>query len=513
MKPFLLYEQNDGKMRKKVANKTELLQDLNLHIIFKAMAQNDNFLYNTVESVMLNSLTETSTILYRQNMLKDCMDHQSTIHQFYVIASMALKEAAYYREFNQPSYARIVPASERVQKSLGLLELLIVKLEELKALSGLTAQAFQSKGLITFCSRQAALITDEFLMKVKEHIEDLQLLSKDGKIVISSKAGQGMKGNDHILRKITNSPSVTSSKKVLRKTTESNIIYLDNISIANSAREIADAGLIHILRVINLFTESILGFFEELRYEIGFYVGCINLYHVLSEIDVSVCFPIPEDFNKEALVFDGLCDPSMAISERKRLVNNDLDASGKRLLIITGANQGGKSTFLRSIGVSQIFMQCGLFVPASFYRANVCENIYTHFTREEDACMNSGKLDEELLRMNNIINDITPNSLLLMNESFAATTERDGSKIAGDIITALYELDIKVLYVTHLFEFSNNIYNLDLEKAIFLRAERSDNGSRSYIIKSGEPLQTSYGEDLFKSVMDSGFTGGMVCTR
>ncbi len=65
------------------------------------------------------------------------------------------------------------------------------------------------------------------------------------------------------------------------------------------------------------------------------------------------------------------------------------------LLIITGANQGGKSTFLCAVGLAQVMMQCGMFVAAESFSANVCDGIYTHYKREEDASMRSGKLDEE----------------------------------------------------------------------------------------------------------------------
>lgn len=501
MKPFLLYEKYDNSFRREIANGDELIQDLNLHIIFKAMAQNDAFLYDTARSVVLNSLTDIKTILYRQDILKDCINSSLIIHKVYNIVSTALKEAAYYKEYTQPNYARIIPISVRVINSVGLLELLVVKLEELKSLCDLTSKNFQSKGLTSFYRQQAVSLTDEFFIKVKEHIADLKSISEGGKVVIGSRIGNGMKGANHVLRTISKADPKTNPKRIFLKTGKNNVIPLDNTSIANSAREIEDAGLIHILRVINQFTNSIILFFESLRYEIGFYVGCINLYNEFSQIDAALSFPIPEDIDKETLAFKGLYDSSLCIVERKRLVSNDLDAGGKSLFIITGANQGGKSTFLRSIGIAQILMQCGLFVSASFYRANVRDNIFTHFTREEDTTMNSGKLEEELLRMNSIISNITHNSLLLMNESFATTTERDGSRIAGGIITALYEFNIKVLFVTHLFEFADSIYNEKLEKTVFLRAERNNDGSRSYSIKIGEPLQTSYGEDLFKSII------------
>jgi len=60
----------------------------------------------------------------------------------------------------------------------------------------------------------------------------------------------------------------------------------------------------------------------------------------------------------------------------------------------TGANRGGKSTLLRSVGLAQLMMQCGMFVAASWLRSSVCDSVFTHFRREEDAEMKSGKLDE-----------------------------------------------------------------------------------------------------------------------
>jgi DNA mismatch repair ATPase MutS len=287
----------------------------------------------------------------------------------------------------------------------------------------------------------------------------------------------------------------------VKKPAAGNEIFLDNNRLANSAREMEDAALIHILRLINHFNSSMLDYFELLRYEIGFYLGCVNLDTILSGINVPVTFPVPERIGERNLVLDGLYDVSLALSEKKKPVGNTLKACEKTLLIITGANQGGKTTFLRSVGIAQLFMQCGMFVPAAFYSANVCDRIFTHFTREEDACMNSGKLDEELLRMNSIIGQISVRSMLLVNEPLATTTEREGSEIASEIVTALYELGVKVLFVTHLFEFSDQIYHLNLPKALFLRAERSENGSRTFCIKPGCPLHTSYGEDLFNNIV------------
>jgi len=89
---------------------------------------------------------------------------------------------------------------------------------------------------------------------------------------------------------------------------------------------------------------------------------------------------------------------------------------------------------------------------------------------------------------------------VLFNESFAATNEREGSEIARQIVCALLEKSIKEFFVTHLYEFPQGIYDQKTESSIFLRAGRQADGKRPFKLIEGGPLQTSYGEDLYKSV-------------
>src|SRR6266498_104663 len=176
------------------------------------------------------------------------------------------------------------------------------------------------------------------------------------------------------------------------------------------------------------------------------------------------------------------------------------DHDGKSLIMITGANQGGKSTFLRSIGLAQLMMQCGMFVAAERFRAEVGDAIFTHYKREEDPTMTSGKLDEELSRMSQIVDIARPDSLLLFNESFSATNEREGAEIAGSIVQALLENDMKVCFVSHSFELAHRFHSEARDNALFLRAERQADGTRTFKLLEGEPLPTSFGEDLYQRV-------------
>jgi DNA mismatch repair ATPase MutS len=141
-----------------------------------------------------------------------------------------------------------------------------------------------------------------------------------------------------------------------------------------------------------------------------------------------------------------------------------------------------------------------MFVAADSFSANICDSLITHYRREEDTTMKSGKLDEEFSRMSGIAEHITSDTMLLFNESFAATNEREGSEIARQIVSALLEKRIKIFFVTHLYEFAHSFYVKGLGNSIFLRAERGDETIRTFKLAEGEPLQTSFGEDLYNKI-------------
>jgi DNA mismatch repair ATPase MutS len=196
----------------------------------------------------------------------------------------------------------------------------------------------------------------------------------------------------------------------------------------------------------------------------------------------------------------GLYDVSLSLQMGRQVVSNTADADGRSLVIISGANQGGKSSFLRSVGLAQLMMQCGMFVGAEAFTSGMCPGLFTHYKREEDATMKSGKLDEELARMGGIIDHLEPNAMMLFNESFAATNAREGSEIARQIVDALLEKRIRIFFVTHLYEFAHGAFERMAGNPLFLRAERNPDGTRPFRLLAGEPLETAYGEDVFRTV-------------
>jgi DNA mismatch repair ATPase MutS len=148
-----------------------------------------------------------------------------------------------------------------------------------------------------------------------------------------------------------------------------------------------------------------------------------------------------------------------------------------------------------------------MFVAAASFRANVSDGVFTHYRREEDAGMESGKLDEELSRMSALADAIAPNCVLLCNESFAATNEREGAEIARQVVRALVEQGVKVLFVTHLYDLSHGFLSDPPAPALFLRAQRASGGERTFKLVEGAPLPTSFGEDSYRRVFGADLGG------
>jgi len=241
--------------------------------------------------------------------------------------------------------------------------------------------------------------------------------------------------------------------------------------------------------------EHVVGFLKALRAELAFYIGCLNLADQLARIGEAIAFPeateVPRRFRCR-----NLRDICLALTMGHKIVGNDVDADGKPLVIITGAIRGGKSTFLRSVGLAQMMLQCGMFVTADAYASSLRSGLFTHYKRAEDRNMRSGKFDEELVRMSAIADRIRRGSMVLFNESFAATNEREGSEIARQIVSALMENEVAVFFVSHMYELARSF--LASDQVLFLRADREEDGTRNFRLREAMPLPRSFGVDLYQ---------------
>lgn len=495
MKPHLLYEQGEFQYRGAWENPT-LVQDLELNVLLETMARHDHFIYTAMRTLLLNGDTDPAVVRYRQAILEDALSDPELFYRIYVLASDVSKRAEPYQVQMRPNYHRQMPAREKLEISVELLEVILSKLQELQMLGAERLRFVRSDGLKNLFKRLAEEFPESFFLQAQEHVRLLKLAVEETRLSIGARFGNGLKGTRFVLRELHADSSWPVTKKIIKKFGLS--------EFEHSFRGIEEAALVPVLQIVRRFIEETLEFFQLLRFEIGFYVGGTRLVERLKQMRCPYCFPEPVPASERSLTFRGLYNPVLALNSGQRPVGNDLEADGKIRIIITGANQGGKTTFLRSVGLAQLMMQAGLVVAADHFRANLCDRVYSHFARQEDDTMKSGRLDEELSRLAAILDQLTPDSLLLMNEPFASTTEREGSLIARDLLTVCQERNLKVLLVTHFYELAEWAYRNRKQDSAFLIAERRQDGLRSYVLNEGVPEQTSFGQDLFRQIIEQG---------
>jgi DNA mismatch repair ATPase MutS len=503
MMPFLLYRDQDFDLRWNIPRvKYMLMQDLELDILFNFMACEDEFIFEVVKKVVLLSVADTDTIFYRQSILKDCIKNHEIVRNIYHL----LVESIEKHKKNATWYPHESADSIR-ERSIVSLEHFVNMLTKLRNMAGEHGGTFESEGFRELFAMFNKELTDENFASIRKILEELKIPNGT---LIGVEFGKGSKGTNYALQRYQKIKKHSWIRQFVARERPSQYHFTINPyneREVESLLEMKDRGINPISNVLAQSSDYILSFFTALKTELAFYMGCLNLSEQLTRLGEPLCFPIPCDHGNRALSFEGLYDVCLALKMKQKVVGNDANAEGKDLVIITGANRGGKSSLLRSVGLAQLMMQCGSFVPARSICSDMCTGIFTHFKREEDRGMRSGKLDEELKRMSEIVDNLTPDCMVLFNESFAATNEREGSEISRHIVCALLQRRIKVIFVTHLYEFSRGLYENKMENALFLRAERKPDGERTFRVTEGEPLQTSYGEDLYSRIF-SGLDGG-----
>jgi DNA mismatch repair ATPase MutS len=484
----------DTRLRVLLWNAPALTQDLELNTLLHAMAGADEFLFEVAQQALLSGLrNEVDTILYRQEILKDCLKNPAAVRGLYDL----MTEVAEKTRRQSWGLSSDYPGS-MLYSSVDLMETFVGVLRKLRRFAEEQAAGFESEGFRSLSAMLRKELSEEYLGTVKAHLAELKF--RKG-VLLSAELGNSNEGTNYILRK-AHGKKQNWFDRLLGKGTPTYTFRLDSRDEAGGRilSEMRNRGISRVARTLAQSADHVLGFFKMLRTELAFYIACLNLHGDLLSKGMPIAFPIPRPAGERRHEFSGLYDVCLVLTMNRGVVGNTVNADRKNLVIVTGANQGGKSTFLRSIGLAQLMMQCGLFVGAEAFKAAVCPALLTHYKREEDTTMKSGKFDEELARMSDIADHVVPNALLLFNESFAATNEREGSDIARQIVRALLGKGMKIFYVTHLYEFARGFFEDKSDGALFLRAERQADGTRTFKLIEGEPLQTSFGEDLYRQV-------------
>lgn len=496
MKAHLLYADRDFDFSSEIVElQDELLRDLELGVVLRTMAQGDRFLLDVARRVMVTSLDEVDEVLYRQAVLTDCIQHEETIRELYALVIAALEDKRGIWSFRSST------PSITLHGAVAQLEAFVVRLHELRQLADDRLQHVDSDGFRSLVDSIRHDLDDQYFDTLRRHLRQLQF--RDG-VLLSARLDRDNSGRDFVLRSRGARRSAWRERVGLApRTSYSFTIPPRDEAASNELADLTNRGLNHVANAAAQAADHIESYFTMLRSELAFYVSCLNLRAALVEKGVVTTLPVPLPAEPFRFRCEDLKDTSLALVAEKA-VGNDVDADDRPLVVVTGANSGGKSTFLRSVGIAQLMLQCGMYVTASSYRASLHSAVFTHFGREEDASMRSGRLDDELRRMDAIVERTTRRSLLLFNESFAGTNEREGSEIGRQVVQALLERDVSVFFVTHQFDLADGFRRSRASTTRFLRAERAPDGRPGYKLLAADPLPTSFAVDVYRRI--GGFT-------
>ncbi|MDI6876019.1 MAG: hypothetical protein QMC96_04515 [Methanomicrobiales archaeon] len=199
--------------------------------------------------------------------------------------------------------------------------------------------------------------------------------------------------------------------------------------------------------------------------EIQFYISYLELVASIGRGGLSFCIPQVSDTNKEIWSREGF-DLALAVTlshEKKPIVTNDFYLEDEeRIFVITGPNQGGKTTFARTFGQLHFLASIGCPVPGRSARLFLFDRLFSHFEREEHITDLKSKLENDLVRIHSIFSESTSRSIIIINEMFTSTTVQDALFLGRKVLEQAIHLDLLCVYVTFLDELST------LEKTVSL---------------------------------------------
>lgn len=258
-------------------------------------------------------------------------------------------------------------------------------------------------------------------------------------------------------------------------------------------------------------TEDILTFESQM----SFYIGAKKIVEAVRARGLSMCRPKYLPMEDRKLDAKGVFDLSFYIQMvnsdpmanlKDKIITNDcrFDDDG-RFFVLTGANNGGKTTYTRAIGIIQIFAQAGLYVPCESCEISPVDYIYTHFPKEEEVGLNTSRFTQECKQFKETVDSATRHSMLLLNESIQSTTPTECVYIATELTKIFRCVGVRGVYATHLLELAKSLDKLNEEVegdtklvSIVTTVDTTADNKRLYRIVRQAPQEFGYARTIYE---------------
>lgn len=284
--------------------------------------------------------------------------------------------------------------------------------------------------------------------------------------------------------------------------------------------DLFEASLVPIVDQVRSFIGMQTRHLSELAFDFSYYIGASKWIRSHMAAGLPMCKPeVLDKEQRQCRIYDlrdmilamNRKDSASDISLEELIVGNDVEFGDEgRIFILTGPNQGGKTTYTRSIGLAQMLFQAGLFVPAKEAAISPVDRILTHFNEDEKPDVRKGRLGEESQRLAAVFDRATAYSLVLLNESFSSTSPGEGMYLAEDIIRGIMLIGCRTVFATHFHELAAKIDMLNEEAhlgdarliSMVAGVERddsspySDSAKRTYKVVPSPSQGLSYARDI-----------------
>jgi DNA mismatch repair protein MutS len=257
-------------------------------------------------------------------------------------------------------------------------------------------------------------------------------------------------------------------------------------------------------------------FLADMSQDVTFYLAAVQLLQKLEAAGLPLCMPqiapqearlceIEDGYNLNLALY--LLKMDLGLGQ---MVLNDVHLGDEhgRVAILTGPNQGGKTTYTQMVGLCQLLAQAGLWVPARTATISPVDGIYTHYPTEEQLERATGRFGDEAERLSRLFDHATRHSLILLNESLSSTSPGESLYLAQDIVRILRLMGTRAIFGTHLHQLAAEVDRLNAETSgdsqifsltastITTTDEPNAPLSRSYKIAPGPPAGRSYATEI-----------------
>lgn len=258
-------------------------------------------------------------------------------------------------------------------------------------------------------------------------------------------------------------------------------------------------------------TEDILTFQSQM----SFYIGAKKLVEAVRARGLDMVRPEYLPMEERKLDAKGIFDLSFYIQMvgsdpmgklSDKIITNDCTMNDDgRFFILTGANNGGKTTYTRAIGIIQVLAQAGIYVPATACKLSPVDFIYTHFPKEEEVGLNSSRFTQECKQFKETLDTATRHSMLLLNESIQSTTPTECVYIATELTKIFRCVGVRGVYATHLLELAKSLNKINAEVegdtklvSIITTVDTTADNRRLYRIVREEPQEFGYARTIYE---------------